>query len=1150
MPGNNAIFPWTRYWFDKQDNNYQLFCQQGYLTLPAEKYRSYYSAIPAQLSELTNIPVLILLGEPGSGKSQSLEDEYRRLQLEDPDTAVVFCDLKSYGSGDQQSLKELLLDRDKLSLVEQGQKLWILLDGLDECGIHAPAEWLIREFINKVDNPERIFVRIACRESSWSENLEKALQERWRSTSKSAVKKKRLCPLREQDVRTAAQGMGLDADNYLQAVAEREVKELAALPVTAKFMLALYQQGELPERRTDIFEKGLRLLCEDSPARRDAGKLGSVSPDVRFIAAARLSLGYTLQGCNGIWNGSHLECPQGSFAAEQVRGKEPRNTLKDDIDGAVINETLKLTGLFTHLGLHRFQFSSRTFAEFLAAWYIATSKVPTKQKLTLLLHPDAVRLIPDLKETAAWLAALDKEVLAWLAEHEPYAALEADWASLAKANLSALVKGLLTIAAKEERPSYNFERLVKLKHASLDKQLAPIISESSWPTAGRALACRIAIACELHSLGDMLADLALDAQDNLELRELAASSLSDLENDAAKMRLLPLATSDQYLALKGIVLATLGPNLMGAKAFFAELSPTYIESSPGTLRYTIDDNKFLAPLSADDLLIGLQWIASHAPISHDMFSSIRFKSALLVKAFGHLDRPDLVEQLVKTLRILRKHYDGFFDGLESRRRQNPLDDSEKRRIVLAELIKQIQPEDIANWLYTDESCVREEDLPWLLAYLDRGLSDCEHRVVVALIERFAQWTSNFEYIDAILNRVSHDPILAEQMAELIKPMDLTSEETINIRNRYLELQALTKQRIEGREVRKLPNPTTFFVQTRLNACEEGDLKQWSQLMCFLAMRNDGSYSFPSEPEGLPGWQQADDTLRRRIAKVALSFLENTMPPEACILLKNPFTTEERAGGFAVAVLVATNNLPQIGQEVWSRWCLAIVVHNFESKETQELIFREARRAYPEAFDKAVLTVLDHQASEGTGYLSLLHSLDCVWHPDLQRIVANRMLETTWAFPSRLRLAEFLIDRGEIQAIEQTKKWLRTETDTANRLSTAEILLSNIPAQAWHDIQGILTGDAVFAQQVILRTAYPFPRDGAVTTQLDAAQLGWFYDMLCKLFPPEQDPTIPDSGVFKPTQRHDVSHFRDNMVGRLVVSQFKAKGYIGIINYSI
>jgi len=127
---------------------------------------------------------------------------------------------------------------------------------------------------------------------------------------------------------------------------------------------------------------------------------------------------------------------------------------------------LELTGVFTRLDANRFQFASRTFAEFLAAWYIAQSNVSSQQKLKLLLHPDSGRLIPDLYETAAWLAALDKQVLEWLIEHEPYAALESDLATLDKSDLPALVDGLLVIAAKEERPSYDRERLSKLSKVS------------------------------------------------------------------------------------------------------------------------------------------------------------------------------------------------------------------------------------------------------------------------------------------------------------------------------------------------------------------------------------------------------------------------------------------------------------------------------------------------------------------------------------------------------------------------------------------------------------------------------------------------------------------------------------------------------------
>jgi len=294
MTDSNPIFPWPRYWFPEGDSDYSAFFQRGYLILPTEEHQHYYPSLPTKLSELTQTSVLILLGDPGLGKSQALSDEHKRLESEEPDDLVVFCDLKTYRPGEQTDLKAKLLDKEKLVLVEQGRKLWVLIDGLDECGLYSPADWLQREFINKIDHPERVFVRISCRASSWPEFLENAFQDRWQTTNDTPVKMLRLCPLREEDVLIAARASGIDEDKYLKAIAEREVEQLAAIPVTLGFMLELYKQGRLPQKRTEIFEEGLRLLCEDSPVRRKYEKAGSVSTEARFLTAARLSVGCLL----------------------------------------------------------------------------------------------------------------------------------------------------------------------------------------------------------------------------------------------------------------------------------------------------------------------------------------------------------------------------------------------------------------------------------------------------------------------------------------------------------------------------------------------------------------------------------------------------------------------------------------------------------------------------------------------------------------------------------------------------------------------------------------------------------------------------------------------------------------------------------------
>lgn len=462
MPNTSCCFPWPRYWFPEGNSN-SVFVQSGYLALPPAEDSHYYQALPRQLAELSQIPVLILLGEPGYGKSHALADERKRLEKEHLEDLVIFEDLKTFVPGSEQRL----LDSDTFKLVEQGRRLWILLDSFDECTLPAPGDWLISNFINKIKHPERVFVRITCRPSHWPERLEKAFSGRWRSVTESPVASWRLCPLRQDDIRLAANLSQIDAEGFLNTVTERNVEQLAALPVTLRFMLGLFKENRLPKLRTEIFEQGLELLCEDSPERQINGVKSQIPAGDRFRIATKIALGYVLQGCNSVWLGPRVQCPIGLFDAKQVACKEVGQEISDE----AVKETLELTGIFARVDGKHFQFASRTFAEFLAAWYIAKSPVPTSQKLKVLLHPDSQRLIPDLHETTAWLAALDIDFRSWLINHEPEAALEADFATLAQADLPALVDGMLRLATEEQRPSYDRQGVYRVHPSALVERM-------------------------------------------------------------------------------------------------------------------------------------------------------------------------------------------------------------------------------------------------------------------------------------------------------------------------------------------------------------------------------------------------------------------------------------------------------------------------------------------------------------------------------------------------------------------------------------------------------------------------------------------------------------------------------------------------------
>jgi hypothetical protein len=707
LPNTSCCFPWPRYWFPEGNSN-SVFVQSGYLALPPAEDSHYYQALPRQLAELSQIPVLILLGEPGYGKSHALADERKRLEKEHLEDLVIFEDFKTFVPGSEQRL----LDSDTFKLVEQGRRLWILLDSFDECTLPAPGDWLISNFINKIKHPERVFVRITCRPSHWPERLEKAFSGRWRSVTESPVASWRLCPLRQDDIRLAANLSQIDAEGFLNTVTERNVEQLAALPVTLRFMLGLFKENRLPKLRTEIFEQGLELLCEDSPERQINGVKSQIPAGDRFRIATKIALGYVLQGCNSVWLGLRVQCPIGLFDAKQVACKEVGQEISDE----AVKETLELTGIFARVDGKHFQFASRTFAEFLAAWYIAKSPVPTSQKLKVLLHPDSQRLIPDLHETTAWLAALDIDFRSWLINHEPEAALEADFATLAQADLPALVDGMLRLATEEQRPSYDRQRLAKLSYSGLESKLSGVIGNSSVPFAGRSLAIRIVNACELKALGAELAKIALNNLEEIQLRELAIACMAHMDNDAKKL-LIPFAQSANNLSLKGLALSLLGPGLMGAEAFFRQISPSFLETACLELRYHVYEDAFLDQLDAKGLVAGLNWIAQHVPISHDQFTSNKLKSRLLAKAFDHLNEEGMVEALVCAMKALRYQHDSLFDGLERHHPQNFFDSLVNRRLVLAELIKQVDASDI--WKFVSLNCFREEDCTWLFDQLDR-----------------------------------------------------------------------------------------------------------------------------------------------------------------------------------------------------------------------------------------------------------------------------------------------------------------------------------------------------------------------------------------------------------------------------------------------
>ena len=255
-------YSWKRFWC-KREGAYSL-ADRGYLYDPEGEHGRSVQPDVVAFDQLIDHQALILLGEPGIGKSTAIRDAYeqQRENLQGESHESKFVQLNEYG--DESRLIRDCFECDQINRWREGEGiLHLFFDSLDECTfeIRAIARILASELLKLKPLSERLRIRIACRTWDWPSSLEDAILDIWGESATGAFE---LVPLRRVDVVLAADAEGLQPTQFLQDVGDRECESLAIVPVSLGFLLNIAKKhGEFPRSRVPVCFALAQLLTRN-----------------------------------------------------------------------------------------------------------------------------------------------------------------------------------------------------------------------------------------------------------------------------------------------------------------------------------------------------------------------------------------------------------------------------------------------------------------------------------------------------------------------------------------------------------------------------------------------------------------------------------------------------------------------------------------------------------------------------------------------------------------------------------------------------------------------------------------------------------------------------------------------------------------------
>lgn len=1125
-------FNWKRYWYPRGSSI--QFLDGGYLYKPDNAWSHLINSDVVPLESLAEVPCLVLLGEPGIGKSSELEyfEAYTRNVIGAP---TLRFDLKGYQT-EFLLQEELFRDPAFQSWIAGTYQLHLFLDGLDEglLTISVLASLLARNL--KKCPLSRLYLRITCRTADWPSSLEEDLRQKLWSKDKVAVYQ--LAPLRREDVAEAAAAalQKLHAEQFLAEVDLQGAVPLASKPLTLQFLLNTYRNSKtFPATQEQLYHDGLLLLCEEqNPYRRDKGFRGKLSAEQRMIIASRIAYLMVFSNHADVQTDRRINVDdsESDDAAGHILlrdlggGIEHIQGYDVTVNEKALEETLN-TGLFIAQGSELFGWAHHRYTEFLATWYLVQHTIPLSQIMDLLLHPGGPekRLIPQLHETAAWIAMIRPDVLEQIMHIDPEVLLRSDVTTAEERVRAKLVETLLHLQddARQLHLQYNFSSFYwKLNHSGLSSQLSPYIQDHAANESIRMLAIDIATACKLRSLQHILVDIVLNAIEPLLIRIESAHAIIHFGDEETKAKLKPLAIEiredDPDDDLKGCAFQAIWPRHLTAKELFNALAPPKQPHHIGTYQRFLQSH-FVTHLQPVDISVALSWVEERVSHSNGRFKNSVFfplTHDILLLAWKHLEVSGVLEAFARVVVTSVNRYAVVEDQHDLELIQVCADENKRRCVLVAALRECVLQQSDPLHLYDYKPrLILQQDIFWLIEYLSQTESEELNKAVARLIRHLINrdTTLNDGLMYAVCIASQQSPSLASELSWLLGPVILGSPEAEQMKKKYERDMKQEEQLLLLSQ--RANTPSMEHIALLLDECEQGKIFVWNQVCWELIYRPDGTpYQNELSRNEFPGWDVIDDAMRFRMITTAKKFAQCD-DSDLASQIDNQRVLDPLFVAYKTLHLLARevpSFLFELPVERWKqflpslmRWCFP------EQVETDQILISRAYQVIPDQFIQTMLILIDLQGKSDQEP-RIIQTMECCWDDRLAVALTQKAKDENLGLASLeclLRtLLQHQVNEAREFALSLVELPLVEEQAIMRALIAAKLLLRYADDAGWPVIWSVMQSNEDYGMKLVAKFAQSF--SGWVPPQLTEEQLSDLYIWFVLHYPPSQYPIHSDA----------------------------------------